>query len=208
MQNYIKSKLVKEIEKLEKALSKAKDPEEITAIEEKLAALNRDLGSQTVLPDATDRITVFARSPEGYLCLLNYQILGYYKETAQNFLESGMKNKFSRYVDVRATMGTRYREVYLLRDDKPLTEPDGILERPLRAFVSGQYIVSIAGSEMVKPPVTIEFYTVVLGPKQKHGITLDTIRTLLEIGREKGGISQWRNAGFGKFELIELKQLQ
>lgn len=207
VERYIRSKLHNEIEKLEKKIQKTKDYDERKILEEKLALLQRDADEEPLHIDAEDRLTVFPRSPEGFLSLLNYQILGFFKETANSYIESGMKNKFSRYADVRASLNGNYRFCLFKREGKPITEPDFILERPLRAFAGGQYIVSIIASETLQPPIEVEFYLVVLGNVQKHNITEKLIKTCLEVGREKGGISQWRNAGFGKFETVFLKKL-
>jgi len=207
LESYIRSKLDKEIRKIEKALDKAKSAEEREILQEKLEILKKERQEETIVPDVTERVTVFARDKEGYLCILNYQILGYYKEMAQNFLKAGFKNKFSKYVDVRATLDSRYRECYLMRNGERLNNADYLLERPLRAYTPSGYIVSIVASEAVEPPVELEFYTVVLGEKSLHGITDKVLKELLELGREKGGISQWRTAGYGKFEVVEFRKV-
>lgn len=207
VERYIRSKLHNEIEKLERKIQKTKDYDERKILEEKLALLQRDADEESPQVEAEDRLTVFPRSPEGFICLLNYQILGFFKEVANNYLEAGMKNKFSRYADVRASLNGNYRFCLFIREGRTLTEPDMILERPLRAFAGGQYIVSITASEVLQPPIEVEFYLVILGPAQKHNITEKLIKTCLEIGREKGGISQWRNAGFGKFETIHFTKI-
>jgi len=206
-ERYVRAKLDKEIERIEKALKNAKTQEEAEALQEKLDRLMKERGEECILPEVERKMTVFYRDAEGYLCLMNYQVLGYLKEMANNFLKSGFKNKFSKYVDVRANLDGRYRECYLIRNGERIKEPDGVLERPLRAMTASGYIVSISVSEIVNPPVETEFYIVVLGNKSLHGIDENVLRMLLELGKEKGGISQWRGAGYGRFEVIEFKKV-
>jgi len=208
LENYIKSKLEKEIKQIEKALKKAKKEEEILALQEKLEILQKERQEETLLPEVSNRVTVFPRDKEGYICFLNYHFLGYFKEMSLHFLKSGFKNKFSRYVDIRATLDGRYRECYLLRNGKKIKEADYLLERPLRAYTNAGYIISIIASEALEPPLETEFYIVVLGNVSLHGITAKILKELLELGKEKGGISQWRNVGYGKFEVLEFEQVK
>ncbi len=136
--------------------------------------------------------------------MLNYQILGFLKEKASDFLGRGWKNKINKYIDVRASLDGNFRTILLKRNNEPVKQPDGIYERPLRALVMGkQYVVSIATSEILNPPLWCEFYVIILG----NEIEKEVIYELFKIGKEKAGISQWRNAGYGRFELTEFKEL-
>jgi len=210
-EKYIKNKIYKEIEKIEKALNRKKlTEEEREALEIRLERLKKEADEEANIPELEERLTVFPRDKEGYLCFWNYQILGFFKEVAHNFFKNGLKNKFSRYCDVWGNLKEKkYREVYLTRNGEKLTQSDSLFERPLRAITpSGQYIVSLAVSEMLEPPVEMEFYLKVYGDKRLHGIDEALIKDILELGREINGISQWRTAGFGKFETVLFKKVE
>jgi len=207
LESYIKTKLIKEIEKLEKALERTTSEEKRLALQEKLNSLLQEQEATTYLPDVANMLTVFPRDPQGNLCILNYHVLGYFKEMAGSFLKEGFRQKFSRYTDVKASLNGRYRECLLMRNGQPITQADAVLERSLRAWVRNQYIVSIVASEYLAPPIETEFFLIVLGDTKLHNITEDIIKYLLEIGEEKG-IGQWRNAGYGKFKVVEFKKVE
>jgi hypothetical protein len=208
-EKYIKSKIQKEIEKIERALNRKRlTEEEKEALEEKLKRLKKEQNEEPSLPELEQRLTVFPRDREGNLCLLNYQILGFFKETAHTFFKNGLKNKFSRYGDVWGDLNEgRYREVYFLRNGEKINQVDGLLERPLRAITpSGQYIVSLSISEILNPPLEMKFYLRIYGDKRFHGIDEKLIREILEYGEAKGGLGQWRTAGYGKFSVLEFRK--
>lgn len=204
LEKYIKSKALKELQKLEKQLARAKEPEEAYALEQKIEELQEALGEDTpLLPTAEDRLTVFARDDEDNICLLGYQITGMLKETVQNFSsEKGLKNAISRYVSVKRFI-TLYEDEDLT---KPLKNPDRILERPLRAFTPQGFIVSIARSELIEEPVYFKF-TLQVVKTPKTPFTIEDIKALLEVGGEHTGLLQWRSAGYGRFKVLDFKVL-
>lgn len=204
LEKYIKSKALKELQKLEKQLARVKEPEEAYALEQKIEELQEAVGEDTpILPTAEDRLTVFARDEEGNICLLGYQITGMLKETAQNFSDAkGLKNAISRYVSVKGFI-TLYEDESMT---KPLKNPDRILERPLRAFTPQGFIVSIARSELVEEPAYFRF-TLQVARTPKTPFTTEDIKALLEAGGEHTGLLQWRSAGYGRFSVLDFKVL-
>lgn len=140
--------------------------------------------------------TCFPNDEKG-LFLWNYVIKGALKEAGNTLKDAlGIKNlrsKIDNYVFIRP------RRIYLTRNGKIITEPDDVLERPLRAMTMQGPRVTLAGSERLKAPVTITFTIELIKNKE---VTMDTIRTLLDYGKFKG-IGQWRNGGFGEFEWAE-----
>ncbi len=204
LEKYIKSKALKELQKLEKQLARAKEPEEAYALEEKIEELQEAIGEDAPLPDAEDRLTVFARDEGGSICLLGYQITGMLKEVAQNFSDvKGLKNAISRYVSVKERFIPLYEDEEMTR---PLRHPDKILERPLRAFTPQGFIVSIARSELIEEPVYFKF-TLQVVKTPKTPFTIEDMKTLLEVGGEYVGLLQWRSAGYGRFKVLDFKVL-
>ncbi len=209
-EKFIKQKLIKEIEKLRKQLDRTKDE----AKKEEIARRLEQLESEAKIEDAywnieeDERLTVFARDPRGNLSFLNYQIAGLLKETAYDYYEkSKSRNLISKYVQVLGVedyqMYESWRYVPLYRDGTPIKEPDKILERPLRAYTPSGYIVSLISSEAILPPAQLTFKIRICGGE----VDVDWIRELLEVGGKYKGLSQWRTAQFGLYEVVEFKLL-
>ena len=81
------------------------------------------------------------------------------------------------------------------------TEPDGILVRPLRAPTPQGERVAITRSDFLNAGVEIEFYIGILKHKE---ITAEKINRVLRHGKLMG-LGQWRNAGFGRFKVLEFE---
>ncbi len=208
-ERFIKQKLLKEIEKLEKQLERTKDEAKKEEILKRLDRLETEAKIEDVYPefDENERLTVFARDPKGNLSFLNYQIAGLLKETAYDFFEKAKsRNLISKYVQVLGIedygIYESWRYVPIYRDGKPIKEPDKIVERPLRAHTPSGYIVSLASSEAIVPPAELTFKVRVY-----KDIDVEWIKNLLEIGGRYKGLSQWRTAQFGLFELTKFKVL-
>lgn len=154
------------------------------------------------LPEESEKgVTVFPRDPEGRLHLWDYQVKGNLKESGNILKEQlGIKNlrdKLDNYVYVAP------RRILLLRDGKPLTEPDGIFSRPLRAMTMQGPRVSIAQSEYLEPPLTLQFTIRLLEHKE---IKPETLQEILAFGELKG-LGQWRNGSFGRFRLLDFHEI-
>lgn len=184
--------LQKEMKKLERALSKKRLSEEeriaITEKYEKLVEDYKKLVGEKEESEEESRMTVFPRDEDGNPVLLNYQILGMLKETANNFFSkevSGAKNLISKYFFVEP------REINLYDTDGTLIdEVDDILERPLRAWNQGlqQYIVTLTSSEVINPPAKTSFKLIVWGEGVLHPFTEKVIEQMLTIAGEQVGL--------------------
>jgi hypothetical protein len=95
------------------------------------------------------------------------------------------------------------RKVYFLRGGQIVKEPDGILERPINISGPQGKRTAIARSEFLNPGVALDFSVKLLKHKE---ITMRTIEELLEYG-SLHGMGQFRNGGYGCFEVIEFNEL-
>jgi hypothetical protein len=208
-QQYITKKLEKGIEKLEKQLKRARKEEERIMIERELERLRADLEVKEELKIAEEeqkqRLQIFARNPEGYLGSYHYQIKGFLKEVAFHFIQPQLRNFISRYVEICPVeeTGDYKKDFFILykRNGSFIKEPDDLLSRSLRSWTYGQYIVTIVWSEMLDIPLEQEFIVKVYEGK----LTERNLRDILERGKI-WGMSGWRGASFGRFEVVEFKK--
>lgn len=156
------------------------------------------------LPGEINKETVFYRDAEsGNLILKGYQVKGFLKEAAKalrgTFEEMGSGTTSQGKID--NLIFIEQMDIPLLRDGEVIPQPDGHLERPLRAMTMQGPRVSIARSEMVKAGWTCEFsirlISDVKGGRAKT-YTWETVERMMEYGALKG-LLQWRNAGYGSF---------
>lgn len=170
--------------------SKAPDP-----------ALGED--ENAMLPEDVEGkgLTVFLqRDQDNALCLMDYMVVGYFKES-MNRLKSQLniaqaKSKVEAYVFVEP------REIPILRNGEIITDCDSVLERPLRAQTMQGPRVTLAASEQIDDPWTIEFTVKLIGnpgTKTSAPITWEAIETALDYGSICGALGQWRNGGYGRF---------
>jgi hypothetical protein len=218
--DYLYAKIEKELRKIEKEIERALkkfgdsldlDHPLVQKREELVQKLKKLEEEGPQLTDIDEKgLTVFPRDEETgkFLVIYNYQILGCLKQTAHDFFSKkirGARNLITRYFAVKP------REI-LLKDGEtgePLTPGDVyIKERPLRAYTPAGYVVSIARSEALEPPVRIEFALEVWGAGELHPFTEEKVLELLVIAGEQEGLLQWRNAGFGRFEVLEFLKLE
>lgn len=129
--------------------------------------------------------------------LYNYSVKGFLCEAARTLKQFGLlkqlQDKFTRYVFV---FPRRIR----------LPKPDGefaVLERPLRAQTAQGPRVTVTRSDVVPEGTKIKFTMDVL---EGSGITQGCIEKVLSYGHYKG-LGQWRNGGFGSFELVKLEEV-
>lgn len=149
-------------------------------------------------------ITGFYRDADGNIILKAYQIKGFFKDAARALKDqiklTSHVSKVDNYVFLKE------RDIQLLRDGKPIKEADDFLERPLRAETAQGPRVALAKSEIVNEGWTLEFTVKVVenkGTAKSVAMSMDVVRSLFEYGEMKG-LLQWRNAGYGSFELEEL----
>lgn len=149
-------------------------------------------------------ITGFYRDADGNIILKAYQIKGFFKDAARALKDqiklTSHVSKVDNYVFLKE------RDIQLLRDGKPIKEADDFLERPLRAETAQGPRVALAKSEIVNEGWTLEFTVKVVenkGTAKSVAMSMDVVRSLFEYGEMKG-LLQWRNAGYGSFELEEI----
>lgn len=152
-------------------------------------------------------VTVFLRDG-GSLCLMGYVVNGYLKESiAAMGLENGVKmpaSKVDKYAfckSVEPISTTGLETLHLRRGVDAITEPDRVLERPLRGMTMQGPRIALASSELVDLPWSIEVKIALLenaGTKQSKALTWDVIEDALAYGQFRG-LGQWRNGGYGRF---------
>jgi hypothetical protein len=138
--------------------------------------------------------TGFHQDESGRIFIYNYMILGFLKE-AGNILKTqlgiaNLRSKVDQFVYVQP------RRIYL-----GVTEPDGVLERPLRAMTMQGPRVTVTRSDYVNAGTRIECEIHVLRNKEIGGAV---IAELLKFGEFKG-LGQWRNGSYGRFKVCALE---
>ena len=169
--------------KLFETYTASKKPETVTEDE----SINIDNANKIELQGWTG----FMKDENG-LFIYEYMIKGFLKD-AGNVLKDilkikGLRSKINNYVFIAP------RRIYLGQQ-----EPDDVLERPLRGMTPQGPIVTLVRSDLIKAGKEIEFEITLLQHKE---VKEETLKTLLEHGLLMG-LGQWRNGGYGRFEVIE-----
>lgn len=87
------------------------------------------------------------------------------------------------------------RHIHFLRDGERMKEPDGVLERPLRAETPKGPRVALAKSDQVDAGTEMQFEIAVVDDAL---VPKDMLVSLLKYGAQKG-LGQFRNGGYGRF---------
>jgi hypothetical protein len=192
-----------------KALSQekklAKTAEERAAVQEKQEQLTREELAQ--LPEEAGKgVTVFRRD-RGGLVLTDTMVRGQLKEGAAAMGAGGsswgLTSKIDRFIFVTNEVKYPIRTIPLMRAGVQIATPDGTFERPLRAQTPMGQRVTLASSEIVKAPFTLNYYLYVigLGTTDKGKITEEVLRSWLSAGRYTG-YGAFRGGGHGRFEVV------
>lgn len=160
-----------------------------------------------MLPKDEKGCTVFSRRlDDGALCLMDYMLVGFFKEAAKACAAlhdvKQAASKVGTYVFVSP------RVIPILRGGQNLHVPDGLLERALRAETMQGPRIALAASERINTPWTMEFEVMLLlnkGTKLSEPITWNVLEDALDYGALKG-LGQWRNGGYGRFIWEEMKK--
>jgi hypothetical protein len=127
------------------------------------------------------------------LFIYEYMIKGFLKAAGNTLKDivkiKALRSKIDDYVFIKP------RRIYLNQ-----AEPDGCVERPLRAMTPLGQRVSLAKSDYINAGKEIEFDITLIPHKE---INEDTILTLLKHG-ELMGLGQFRNGGYGRFEVLSV----
>ena len=152
------------------------------------------------------------RSWTGFCCddkglyLMDYHLKGYFKEVAAVMPEIlGMKRKSGEFM-AQQTIKSRLdnwlfvgpRKIYLGRK-----QPDGYIERPLRAQTLQGARIALARSDYVNAGTVINFTLTILAScliKQDH------LEAWLAYGEMKG-LGQFRTGGYGRFNQVSLSPI-
>ncbi len=132
---------------------------------------------------------------ENGLFVYDYYIKGYFKNAATILKEDlKIKNLKSKVTNL---LFPQPRKIYL-----NCKEADFILERPLRAQTAQGPRVTLAKSDALKAGRIIKFDVLLLTGKDE--LKEDIIEKLLEYGQLQG-LGQFRNGGYGRFEVVSVK---
>jgi hypothetical protein len=138
--------------------------------------------------------TTFMKDENGFF-VYDYYIKGFFKHAATVLKEDlGIKNLRSKISDL---LFVSPRIIYL--DCKI---PDLVVERSLRAQTAQGPRITLAKSDAIKAGKIISFdVTVFVGKGELKG---EIVGKLLEYGAFQG-FGQFRNGGYGRFEVISVK---
>lgn len=124
---------------------------------------------------------------------LHHQVKGFLKQACQSVLGkeiTAFRSKLDQLVFVRPEV------IPLMKNGQITTVVDGLNERPLRAQTPQGPRVTLVSSEELTG-CEVEFVVEVL-PKGTTDFDMPTLDYIFQYG-EFSGISQWRNAGYGRF---------
>jgi len=140
-------------------------------------------------------LTGFFNDGDGYF-LRDYQVKGFLKEAAKVMKQFGATKQLRS--KVVQSLFVRPRKVYVAKPNADLE----IVERPLRGQTPQGERIAIARSFSVPAGTKLEFEIHTLNGV----ITKGCVEALLEYGQYQG-FGQWRGAGNGSFEVLQLLQL-
>lgn len=134
-------------------------------------------------------------TPDGNPVLMDYQFKGFLKN-AGNVLKGALRVKNLRS-HINDTVFVHPRMIVLAE------KPDGVLERPLRAMTMQGPRVSLMRSDQIDPG---KQYKLELQVLEGSVVTEQVLKDILSYG-ELQGLLQWRNAGYGRFKIVDFKKL-
>lgn len=128
--------------------------------------------------------------------IYSYMILGFLKNALQTLMENKAVKKIPAYKKwVDSLVFINPRRLYI-----GIKEPDGILERPLRAMTAKGPRITVTRSDYLQEGRIIEFEIEIF--KNSKGIDHKLMDKLLEYGKYQG-LGQWRGSGrYGQFEVV------
>lgn len=149
----------------------------------------------------TRGLTIFARNKQGQLCIMGYQVKGFFKSALYALKGQFDIAAYKTRVDLMVFCEPRF--IPLLRNGRPIYNEDSILERPLRTTGPKGERMSLAASERIDDPWAAEV-EISLIPQGKTSRTKGDILSweIIEAALEYGayhGLGQWRNADYGRF---------
>lgn len=167
------------------------------------APTKQDAEAENFPFDSAERgLTIFSRNRQDQLCLMAYQVKGFFKAALYALSGQYKITAYKSKVDLMLFVEPRF--IPLIRDGKTIQFEDEILERPLRSSGPKGDRVSLAASEQVNDPWSVEIEITLLPPKAAAAGTTGTLLTweVVEAALDYGsyhGLGQWRNADYGRF---------
>ena len=147
--------------------------------------------------------TGFHKDDDG-IFIFSYMCKGFIKSAADTLMEIGMIKKVVAYKKrIDNMIFINPRKLRFKNDEgNIISEPDDVLERPLRIMTRQGPRVTVSRSDLIKAGRLIEF-DIAMFPSSKS-FTWSDIVEILDYGKYVG-LGQWRaSGGYGKFEVVEL----
>ena len=174
-------------------------------IASKAATLAKGEAETAMLPEENldkKNLTVFLRD-DGVLCLADYVIKGFLKESLGALKSQIGIGSVATKVDNYVLIEPAY--LHLTKNGQPMTEPDEVFERPLRAMTMQGPRVSVTASEVADAGWELEFDLTLLenaATPKSRALTFDVIDEAMAYGSFKG-LGQWRNGQNGRFVVLD-----
>jgi len=165
-----------------------KDPEVYAAYIATKAPENADTNDEVeTVEEVEEKGWTGFHSDEGGCFLYDYQIKGFFKEAANSLREPlGIT---ALRANTEQCLFIQPRKIYLG------PEPEGVVERPLRAMTPKGPRVTVVRSDYFPAGTEVEFDVLLFKNKK---ITEKMFRHILDWGTLKG-VGQFRNGGYGRF---------
>ena len=151
------------------------------------------IGAEAVIEKS---MTVFPRNKDGNPIFFDYQIKGFFKDSAGALRKvSGSKcSKIKAYKKEIDGLLFVYPRMIEIQQSGPM----GTCERPLRASTAQGERIALSNSETVPAGSSVEF-TIECLTKDMYDLAVEC----LDYGKRRG-IGQWRNSGKGRFSWEKL----
>lgn len=170
----------------------AKDPEVYrTYIESKKPELLNGEDEYLTVEKVEEKGWTGFHKDENGLFIYEYMIKGFLKH-AGNIMKDVVKVKALRS-KIDDFLFISPRRISLGQND-----PDGYIERPLRAMTMQGPRVTLARSDYIKEGKEISFTITLVKHKE---LNIELVDSLLEYGK-LSGIGQFRNGGYGRFSVV------
>ena len=152
-------------------------------------------------------MTVFPRDENGQPIIWNHQVKGFFKEACSMLKymkgekcakESNKIKAHKKVIDgcIEPVAADGIGRGFVLKRKNP-KEPIAIIQRPLRGQTAQGERIALASSEQLPAGTTVEFWV-----RCPDGY-VDAVREWLNYGKFHGML-QWRNAGNGRFNWLDL----
>ena len=167
----------------------------VKAPTDELAKEESDLAFESIV----DHLTVFARDKKHQMCVMGYQVKGFFKSAL--FALRGQINVTAYKSKVDQLLFVEPRFIPLKRENNSIMAEDSINERPLRTETPKGERMALSASEQVDDPWYIDIEISMLpskGSAKSEPLTWEIVEMALDYGAYHG-LGQWRNADYGRF---------